>query len=90
MHDRLLADEWTVAALKEALGVRAGNSGRASRVISQAKMILHDRSCERLSLTAIAREVGVSGVYLTQEFTRVEGIPLYRYQLQVRLKSSAA
>jgi AraC family transcriptional regulator len=85
VHDRLLADEWTIAALKEALGVRASNARRASRVISQAKMILHDRGCERLSLTAIAREVGVSGVYLTQEFTRVEGIPLYRYQLMLRL-----
>ena len=85
VHDHLLADEWTIAALKEALGARASNSRRASRVINQAKMILHDRGCERLSLTEIAREVGVSGVYLTQEFTRVEGIPLYRYQLQLRL-----
>lgn len=85
VNDPLYADEWTIAALREALSATATQSGRASRVVDQAKMILHDRGCERLALSEIAREVGVTGVYLTQEFTRVEGIPLYRYQLQLRL-----
>ena len=30
-------------------------------------------------------EVGVSAVYLTQSFREVEGVPLYRYQLRLRL-----
>jgi len=85
VNDHLYADEWTIAALREALGTPATQSGRSSRVVDKAKMILHDRGCERLALSDIAREVGVTGVYLTQEFTRVEGIPLYRYQLQLRL-----
>ena len=33
----------------------------------------------------IAAEVGVSPVYLTQVFQQVEGLPLYRYQLHLRL-----
>ncbi len=33
----------------------------------------------------MAAEVGVSPVYLTQVFRQVEGMPLYRYQLNLRL-----
>ena len=33
----------------------------------------------------IAAEVRGSPVYLTQVFGQVEGLPLYRYQLQLRL-----
>ena len=47
--------------------------------------MLHGRSCERLTLGEIAREVGVTPVYLTQEFSRSEGVPLYRYQMRLRL-----
>ena len=36
-------------------------------------------------LAEIAADVGVSPVYLTQVFQQVEGLPLYRYQLRLRL-----
>jgi AraC-like DNA-binding protein len=36
-------------------------------------------------LADIAGDVGVSPVYLTQVFQQVEGLPLYRYQVQLRL-----
>ena len=39
----------------------------------------------RWTLADVAGEVGVSSVYLTQVFQQVEGLPLYRYQLQLRL-----
>src|SRR5262249_28543448 len=39
----------------------------------------------RWTLADIAALVGVSPVYLTQLFRQVEGLPLYRYQLQRRL-----
>ena len=39
----------------------------------------------RWTLGEIAAEVGVSPVYLTQVFQQVEGAPLYRYQLRLRL-----
>jgi AraC-like DNA-binding protein len=39
----------------------------------------------RWTLADVATEVRVSPVYLTQVFQQVEGIPLYRYQLRLRL-----
>jgi AraC-like DNA-binding protein len=39
----------------------------------------------RWTLAEIAAEVGVSPVYLTQVFQLVEAMPLYRYQLRLRL-----
>jgi AraC-like DNA-binding protein len=39
----------------------------------------------RWTLAEVAAEVGVSAVYLTQSFHQVEGVPLYRYQLRLRL-----
>jgi AraC family transcriptional regulator len=33
----------------------------------------------------VAAEVGGSPVYLTQVFQQVEGVPLYRYQMNLRL-----
>jgi AraC-like DNA-binding protein len=39
----------------------------------------------RWSLAAIGKEVGCSPIYLTQLFQQVEGVPLYRYQLRLRL-----
>ena len=42
----------------------------------------------RWKLAEIAAEVGGSPVYLTQVFQQVEGLPLYRYQLRLRLARS--
>jgi AraC-like DNA-binding protein len=39
----------------------------------------------RWTLGEIAAQVGGSPVYLTQAFRQVEGVPLYRYQLRLRL-----
>jgi AraC-like DNA-binding protein len=39
----------------------------------------------RWTLADVAAEVGVSPVYLTQLFKQVEGMPLYRYQMRLRL-----
>jgi AraC-like DNA-binding protein len=36
-------------------------------------------------LAEIASELRVSPVYLTQVFQQVEGLPLYQYQLRLRL-----
>ncbi len=54
-------------------------------MIDRAKEALHAHSGERLSLQQMAKLVSVSPVYLTQEFTRSEGMPLYQYQLRLRL-----
>ena len=39
----------------------------------------------RWTLAEIGAEMGASPVYLTQLFGQVEGVPLYRYHLRLRL-----
>lgn len=81
----LEADELAIEALQMVFGSGNLGKGQASQVVERAKQVVHERGCRRLSLGEIAGEVGVSPVYLTQEFTRTEGMPLYKYQLQLRL-----
>jgi AraC-like DNA-binding protein len=86
MQDSLYADECLIRTLEEAVcEAPAKRAGRSSRVVERAKEILHARSAERLRLDEIAQQVGVTPVYLTQEFSRWEGVPLYQYQLRLRL-----
>jgi AraC family transcriptional regulator len=85
LSDPLWLDEWAVESIRESMRSPPHAKSRSSKVIGRAKEVLHACSSERLSLKAIAEAVGVTPVYLTQEFTRVEGIPLYRYQLRLRL-----
>jgi AraC-like DNA-binding protein len=49
------------------------------------KLVLAGDLARRWTLAEIAAEVGGSPVYLTQIFRQVEGVPLYRYQLRLRL-----
>jgi len=81
----LLKDEWVIHTLHEAMRISGRPKSISSRAVGRAKEFLHAHSGERLSLEQISRHVGVSPVYLTQEFKRSEGIPLYRYQMQLRL-----
>ncbi|WP_332819769.1 helix-turn-helix transcriptional regulator [Sphingopyxis sp.] len=60
-------------------------SAKSSQAVTRAKEYLHTHLEERLSLSQIADAVGVSPVYLTQLFTASEGVPLYRYHLDLRL-----
>ncbi|WP_269714377.1 helix-turn-helix transcriptional regulator [Caulobacter sp. NIBR2454] len=79
----LEADELAIQVLQEVLDTPKRSGG--APIVQRAKHVIHERGCERLSLQDIARAVGVSPVYLTQEFTRTEGMPLYQYQLHLRL-----
>ena len=49
-------------------------------------MLLAGDLSRRWTLAGIAREIGGSPVYLTQVFQQVEGLPLYRYHLRLRLR----
>jgi AraC-like DNA-binding protein len=62
----------------------------ARRTIRQAKQILQSGLHERLSLAEVARCVGLSPIYLTTLFTRIEGISLHRYHMRLRLASALA
>ena len=54
-------------------------------MIGRPKLVLASDIGRRWTLAEIAGTVGVSPVYLTQVFQKVEGVPLYRYQLRLRL-----
>jgi AraC-like DNA-binding protein len=75
--------------VRRALGERTSHTPRGSfgrqKLIDRAKLVLSSDLGRRWTLADIAAEVGVSPVYLTQVFQQVEGLPLYRYQLRLRL-----
>jgi AraC-like DNA-binding protein len=52
---------------------------------SQRKLLLASDVSRRWTLAQIAKQIGGSSVYLTQVFQQVEGLPLYRYHLRLRL-----
>jgi AraC-like DNA-binding protein len=82
----LEAETLVLGLAREALGECAprGTAGR-QKLVERAKLVLSSDLTRRWTLADIAAEVGVSPVYLTQLFTQVEGIPLYRYELRLRL-----
>jgi AraC-like DNA-binding protein len=63
----------------------AGGSDGRRRLADRVKLALTSDLARRWTLAEIAAEVGGSPVYLTQVFQQVEGLPLYRYQLRLRL-----
>jgi AraC-like DNA-binding protein len=85
----LEAESMVLALTRRALGPRGsrapGGSAGRRRLADRAKLALASDPGRRWTLADFAAEVGGSGVYLTQVFQQVEGLPLYRYQLQLRL-----
>ncbi|WP_239537928.1 helix-turn-helix transcriptional regulator [Dyella mobilis] len=71
------------------LGPRTSHESGASharrRLADRVKLLLTSDLSRRWTLSEIAAEIGGSAVYLTQVFQQVEGIPLYRYHLRLRL-----
>lgn len=55
------------------------------KLVNRTKLLLSSDLARRWTLSEIAKDTGVSPVYLTQVFRKVEGMPLYRYQLRLRL-----
>ncbi|MEO8670288.1 MAG: AraC family transcriptional regulator [Tahibacter sp.] len=87
--ESLEAESLALTLAQRSLGPRtahvAGASTGRQRLVDRAKLVLASDLSRRWSLADIAVEVGVSAVYLTQVFQLVEGLPLYRYQLRLRL-----
>jgi AraC-like DNA-binding protein len=85
----LEAETLTLALIRHALGNadpdRSKVTTRTRTLVDQTKQVIVADLGRRVTLGEIAAQVGVSPVYLTQIFQRVEGIPLYRYQLRLRL-----
>jgi AraC family transcriptional regulator len=87
--ETLEAETLTLTLVRRAMGERnshaAGSTFGCQKLVDRAKLVLSSDLGRRWTLAEIASPVGVSPVYLTQVFQRVEGLPLYRYQLQLRL-----
>jgi AraC family transcriptional regulator len=85
----LEAESLVLTLVQRALGPRTTHAVGASlgrqRLVDRAKLVLTSDLARRWTLTEIAAEVRCSPVYLTQVFQQVEGLPLYRYQLRLRL-----
>lgn len=87
--ETLEAETLALTLVRRAIGERTSHQAGASRslqkLVDRAKLALSADLARRWTLAEIAAEVGVSPVYLTQVFRQVEGMPLYRYQLRLRL-----
>ncbi|KRA45269.1 AraC family transcriptional regulator [Pseudoxanthomonas sp. Root630] len=85
----LEAEGLALTLASRSLGTRTAHVPGATRgrqrLVDRAKLLLASDPGRRWTLAEIANEVGGSPVYLTQVFRQVEGLPLYRYQLQLRL-----
>ena len=87
--ETLEAETLALTLVRRAMGERTSHAARASsgrqKLADRAKLVLSSDLSRRWTLAEIAAEVGVSPVYLTQVFQQVEAMPLYRYQLRLRL-----
>lgn len=85
----LEAESLALTLVQRSLGPRTAKEPGASygrkRIVDRVKLALASDLARRWTLTEIAAEVKGSPVYLTQGFQQVEGVPLYRYQLNMRL-----
>jgi AraC family transcriptional regulator len=85
----LEAESLAVSLVRHTLGPRSAHRAAASagrqRLVDRAKLVLASDLARRWTLANIAADVRVSPIYLTQVFQQVEGLPLYRYQLRLRL-----
>jgi AraC family transcriptional regulator len=85
----LEAESLALTLAKRALGLQTTHAPRASaarqRLVDRTRLVIASDPSRRWTLAEIAADVGHSPVYLTQVFQQVEGLPLYRYQLRLRL-----
>lgn len=85
----LEAESLALTLVCRSLGPRTthetGATHARQRLVDRAKVLLASDLTRRWSLAEIAAEIGGSAVYLTQAFQQVEGVPLYRYHLRLRL-----
>jgi AraC family transcriptional regulator len=85
----LEAESLALTLVHRSLGPRTSHTAGATvgrqRLVDRVKLVLMNDLARRWTLAEIGAEVRCSPVYLTQIFQQVEGVPLYRYQLRLRL-----
>ena len=89
LAESLEAEVLALTLVRRTLGPRTSHAPSATvgrqKLVDRAKLVLSSNLMRRWTLSEIAGELRVSPVYLTQVFQQVEGMPLYRYQLRLRL-----
>jgi AraC family transcriptional regulator len=88
--DPLEAETQVLQLVRRTLGETDSHTARQSvghteKMADDAKLLMSADPWRRWTLAEIADQIGVTPVYLTDAFRRVEGIPLYRYHLRMRL-----
>jgi AraC-like DNA-binding protein len=87
--ESLEAEGLSLTLVSRAIGPRTSRASGATlarkRLVDRVKVLLASDLSRRWTLADIAREIRGSPVYLTQVFQQVEGMPLYRYHLRLRL-----
>jgi AraC family transcriptional regulator len=87
--DELAGEIASLTLVSRSLGPRTSHEPRAipasRRLVDRVKLLLSGDLSRRWRLAEIGAEIGSSPVYLTQLFRKVEGLPLYRYHLRLRL-----
>jgi AraC family transcriptional regulator len=85
----LEAEGAALTLVRRALGPRTAHAPAATAgqrlLVDRMKLVIAGNLARRWTLTEVAAEVRGSPVYLTQVFQQVEGMPLYRYHLRLRL-----
>jgi AraC family transcriptional regulator len=85
----LEAEGLSLTLVSRAMGPRTTHEQGATharrRLVDRVKVLLAGDLARRWTLAQIAAQIGGSPVYLTQAFQQVEGMPLYRYHLRLRL-----
>jgi AraC-like DNA-binding protein len=85
----LEAESLLLTLASHSLGPRTSRESGATRakrrLVDRVKLLLASDVSRRWTLAEVAADIGGSPVYLTQAFQQVEGLPLYRYQLRLRL-----
>jgi len=87
--ESLEAEALSLTLISRAIGPRTARASGATysrrRLVDRVKVLLASDLSRRWTLAEIAHEIRGSPVYLTQVFQQVEGLPLYRYHLRLRL-----
>jgi AraC-like DNA-binding protein len=84
----LAGEEWLADFLRASFAASAPApevSPSTTRLLRRAKEYLSANLSAPVRLAHVARAVGTSAAYLTTVFSRLEGIPLHRYLIQLRL-----
>jgi len=78
------------AVLDGARAPRRRHTAARRALVERTKLLLQSDPARRWSLFELAAEARVSAAHLTETFTEMEGISLYRYQTRLRLARALA